>query len=337
MTLLQHPTAQALAHSGGERLTEKLRALAQRPAQRTVRETIDAYMATYRGRDSSRAQRLAAWVALIGDFTLEQVDADLIHAARNELARQPALAFKGTDFEGRPVFKPKRGAANKTAATLNKYVAAISAVFTWAIAERQAPRGWVHSCRGVRRLTEPAGRVRYLSDQERAALLAACRASKYPRLHAFALAALLTGARRGELLELRWRDVDLDSGIAYLERSKNGDRKSLVLLPAVVEALRPFASDDRDRYVFGSVRSRYQQPAKIDTAWREAVARAGLRDWRLHDCRHDFASRMAAAGVDLAVIAECLGHRQLAMARRYSHLKTATKADAMRRALGEVS
>jgi integrase len=337
----QHPTATALAHSGGEALQAKLRALAQRPAALPVREVIDRYMRAYKGRDSSRAQRLAAWVALLGDFTLEQLDADLVHVAREELRAQPALAFKGTDFEGRPIFKAKRGSAAKTPATLNKYVAALGAVCTWAIEQRIAPRGWVHPCRGVRRLPEPDGRVRFLEPDERERLLAACKASKYPRLHAFVLMALLTGARRGELLALRWRDVELPApeqpeaeGVAYLARSKNGDRKTLVLLPAVVAALRPFAGE-ADRYVFGSPRAKHREPASIDTAWREAVRRAGLSDFKLHDCRHDFASRMVQAGVDLVVVAECLGHRQLAMTKRYSHLKRATKAQAMRAALGE--
>jgi integrase len=332
----RHTTSAALALSGGEHLTEKLRTLAQRPAQLAVRDLIDAYMRQYAGRDSTRGQRLAAWIALLGDFTLEQLDADLVHAARDELARQPALAYKGADFEGRPVFRAKAGQA-KSPATLNKYHAALGAVCTWAIEQRLAPRGWVHPCRGVRRLREADGRVRFLEPDERAALLAACQASKYPRLHAFVLTALLTGARRGELLALTWRDVDLEAGVAYLARTKNGDRKTLVLLSAVVQALQPFASTDRDRLVFGSVRSRYQQPAAIDTAWREAVRRAGLRDFRLHDCRHDFASRMVAAGVDLAVVAECLGHRKMDMTRRYAHLRRETKAAAMRAALGELS
>jgi len=334
-----HLTAEALAHSGGAALAEKLRSLAQRPVALPVREVIDRYMRAYAGRDTSRSQRLSAWLALLGDFTLEQVDADLIHAAREELRNQPALAFKGHDFEGRPIFKAK-GKADKTPATLNKYVAAIGAVFTWATEQRLTPRGWVHPCRGVRRLPEAPGRVRFLEPEERERLLEQCRRSQYPRLYAYALTALNTGARKGELLALRWRDVELPpasepeaDGLAYLSRSKNGDRKTLVLLPAVVAALRPFQGD-ADRYVFGSVRDKHTRPAVIDSAWRDAVARAGLKDWRFHDCRHDFASRMVAGGVDLAVVAECLGHRQLVMTKRYAHLKRHTKAAAMRSALG---
>jgi integrase len=333
----RHVTAEALALSGGERLTEKLRSLALRPQQLALRDVIDRYMRAYTGRDGTRGQRLAAWVALLGDFTLEQLDADTVHAAREELRQQPALAYKGVDFEGRPVFRAKAGAPVKSAGTLNKYIAALSAVCTWAIDQRLAPRGWVHPCRGVRRLREPDGRVRFLEPAERDALLAACQASRYPRLRAFVLMALLTGARRGELLGLTWRGVDLEQGIAYLARSKNGDRKTLVLLPPVIEALRPFVSTDRERLVFGSKASKYLAPAAIDTAWREAVRRAGLVNFKLHDCRHDFASRMVQAGVDLAVVAECLGHRKMDMTRRYAHLRRETKAAAMRAALGGLS
>ena len=139
-------------------------------------------------------------------------------------------------------------------------------------------------------------------------------------------------ARRSELSP---SDVDLPEGIARLGRTKNGDKRTLVLLPQVCEALEPFKGD-ADRLVFGSVRSRYQQPAQIDTAWHHAIKRAELRDFKFHDLRHCCASYMAQAGVPLNVIAETLGHRKLDMARRYSHLTTQTKAAAIRAALGEI-
>jgi len=268
-----YSTGEAFAHSGGEHLTHKLRSLAQRPAQMSVRELVHRYMHVFSGRDTTRSQRLIVWSALLGDFTLEALDADLIHAVRDELRTQPALVFKGTDFEGRPIFKPKRGGAPKTTASLNRYLVVFSAVCTWAIERRLAPRGWGHPCRAIKRLPESDGRVRFLDDAERARLLTACKASKYPRLYALALTAMLTGARKGELLALRWRDLDLDTGIVLLGRTKNGDRRTLLPLPQVVEALRPFIGD-ADRYVFGSTRSRYQQPANFGTSWRDAVARA---------------------------------------------------------------
>ena len=77
----------------------------------------------------------------------------------------------------------------------------------------------------------------------------------------------------------------------------SSDRLDLILVsPQVIDALRPFSQADGDRYVFGSVRSRYQTPAVIDSAWRDAVARAQVRDFRFHDLRHCCASYMAQAG-----------------------------------------
>jgi integrase len=316
-------------------IAERLRALAARPQSMTVRELIDRYMAQYGGRDTTRGQRLGAWLAMVGDFTLEQVDSDLMHAGRAELATAPALVYMGLDHAGNKIFKTKARGKPKTTATLNRYMVAIAAVFTWGIEQRLTPKGWVHACRGIKRLPESDGRVRFLDAEERERLFAACRASKYPRLYALTLMAMLTGARRGELLALRWCDIDLAKGLARLGKTKNGDRRTLVLLPQVVEALRPFLGDP-DRFVFGSVRSRYQAPAITDSAWRDAVARAEIRNFKFHDLRHCCASYMAQAGQPLNMIAEVLGHRKLDMTRRYAHLTTQTKADAMRSALGSI-
>jgi integrase len=324
------------ATPGAASIHERLRSLSQRPTSLTVRKVIDDYMTQYAGRDVTRGQRLRAWQSMIGDFTLEQCDCDLMHAGRAELATKPALVYKGKDHRGLKVFDLKSRRKPKDPATLNRYMQAIGAVFSWAIEQRLAPKGWVHPCRGIKRLTEAAGRVRYLEADERARLFEAVRASKYPRLYALTLMAMKTGARRGELLALTWRDIDLDAGIAMLAKTKNGDRRSLVLLPDVVEALRPFVSTDLTRYVFGSMLSKCQTPTSIDSAWRDAVVRAGVKDFKFHDLRHCCASYMAQAGIPLNVIAEVLGHRKLDMTRRYSHLTTQTKAGAMLAALGEI-
>lgn len=332
----QQPAAGAIPDApAASSLAQRLKALSARPQSLTVRDLIDRYMACYAGADTSRAQRLGTWTALIGDFTLEQIDSDVMHAGRTELAQQPPLIYLGLDHEGRKIFRVKGRAKAKTPATLNRYMVAMAAVFTWAIEERLAPRGWVHPCRGIKRLQEPDGRVRYLDDAERARLFDECRASQYPRLFALALMAMLTGARKGELLSLRWRQIDLATGIATLGKTKNGDRRTLVLLPQLVEALGPFEGD-RDRYVFGSVSSRFQKPASIDSAWRDAVTRAKVRDFRFHDLRHCCASYLAQAGTPLNVIAEVLGHRKLDMTRRYAHLTTQTKALAMQSALSKI-
>jgi len=336
MTPLTVKREQATPGATSHNITQRLKALSVRPEALTVHQVIDRYMAQYAGQDSTRTQRLSAWLTMIGEFTLEQIDSDLIHVCRSELQTTPPLVFVGLDHLGQQIFKRKRGALQKSTATVNRYMQAISAVFTWVIEQRLCPKGWVHPCRGIKRLPDAKERVRFLDADERTRLYAAVKASEYPRLWALTLLALKTGARRGELLALTWRDVDLDKGIATLGKTKNGDRRTLVLLPDVVEALTPFKSSDPTRYVFGSVRSKYQSPTSIDSAWRDAVARAKIRNFKFHDLRHCCASYMAQAGIPLNVIAEVLGHRKLDMTKRYAHLTTQTKASAMLSALGDI-
>jgi integrase len=336
MTPLTVKREQATPGATSQNIAQRLRALSVRPESLTVHQVIDRYMAQYAGQDPTRTQRLSAWLAMIGEFTLEQIDSDLIHVCRSELQTTPPLVFVGLDHLGQQIFKRKRGALQKSTATVNRYMQAISAVFTWVIEQRLCPKSWVHPCRGIKRLPDAKERVRFLDADERTRLYAAVKESEYPRLYALTLLALKTGARRGELLSLTWRDIDLDKGIATLGKTKNGDRRTLVLLPDVVEALTPFKSSDPTRYVFGSVRSKYQRPTSIDSAWRDAVARAKIRNFKFHDLRHCCASYMAQAGIPLNVIAEVLGHRKLDMTKRYAHLTTQTKASAMAAALGGI-
>lgn len=336
MTLLTETREQATLSASSQNVAQRLRALAIRPEALTVHQVIDRYMAQYAGRDPTRTQRLSAWLDMIGEFTLENVDSDLIQVCRNELQTKPPLVFVGLDHLGNQIFKIKGHHKVKTTATLNRYMQAIAAVFTWVIEQRLCPKAWVHPCRGIKRLPDAKERVRFLDASERTRLFAAVRESQYTRLYALTLLAMKTGARRGELLALTWRDVDLKNGIATLGRTKNGDRRTLVLLPDVIEAMTPFKSTDLDRFVFGSVRSKYLVPTSIDSAWRDAVDRAKIKNFKFHDLRHCCASYMAQAGIPLNVIAEVLGHRKLDMTKRYAHLTTQTKASAMLSALGAI-
>lgn len=162
-----------------QNISMRLKALSVRPQALTVQAVIDRYMAQYAGRDPTRMQRLSAWLAMIGEFTLEQVDSDLIHVCRSELQTKPPLVFVGLDHLGQQIFKVKGRAGIKSGATINRYMVAISAVFTWAIEQRLSPKGWVHPCRGIKRLPDAKERVRYLDAGERTRLYAAVKASEY--------------------------------------------------------------------------------------------------------------------------------------------------------------
>lgn len=301
-------------------------------ADPTLAAVAGAYLAAYRGRDENRYHRVNAWTRLLGDRPFAAIGADDVDAAMAQLATEPARVYAGKDADGLPIYRKKIG--QRTGATLNRYLVALGALYTWARRNRLAPRHLESPTRHVEKHAESRGRVRYLSDAERTRLLEACRASVWPRLYVLVLMAMTTGARRGELLGLRWTDVHLDRAEAEIHDTKNGDRRVLVLLPQVLGELRRFAPKDAEistALVFRS-RLRPSQPYAMAEAFRDAMLDAELRNFRFHDLRHTAASYMAQAGASLLEIADTLGHRQLRMVQRYAHLNT----DSRRRLMGRV-
>jgi integrase len=203
-------------------------------------------------------------------------------------------------------------------ATVNRYLAALSKAFTNAVKEWH----WVRDnpLRNISKPEEPRGRVRYLSDDERVALLEACRKSQYRPLYLMVLFALTTGMRRGELIGLRWQDVDLERRIAVLHDTKNGDRRSVPIVPEVAALLREHGKIRRldSDLIFTSGGA--TEVWLFDKAWYAALNEAKIKDFRFHDLRHTAASYLAMSGATTAEIAAAMGHRTLQMVKRYAHL-----------------
>jgi integrase len=306
--------------------------LPMRDGTLSMAAVIDLYMAQYSGRDVTRTARLDWWRHQIGHLRLEEVMDDHIHVALESLKAQPGRYFAGRDYQGQPIYKSRRKPL--TGATINRYCAAVSAVFTWTIKRRIAPKGYAHPVRGIDHERESPGKTRFLSDDERVRLLAACKVSKWPRLYLLVLLGLTTGARRGELLGLRWRDVDLVQRVLHVGRSKNGDPKLLPLVAAAAEELQRFAGDP-DALVFPA-RLRPDQPMAVEDRWRQALKAAGIRHCRIHDLRHSCASMLAANGATLLEIGDLLGHRHIAMTKRYSHLTSRHRSALVERVMGDV-
>jgi len=306
-------------------------------ASPTVAEAASAYLAAYSGRDDNRYQRVTAWSRLVGDKPLDALSADDVDGGLRTLTAENARVFAGLDADGNKIFR-RKGNGRRSGATLNRYLVALGALYTWARRERLLPRGFESPTRHIEKFPESRGRVRFLSDAERERLLTACRAAPWPRLYLLVLMAMTTGARRGELLALRWRHVDLERGEARLgddtgNQTKNGDARCLILLPQVLQELTMFAPKDAtasDALVFRS-RLRPSQPYAMEQVWRDAVAEAEISDFRFHDLRHTAASYMAQSGASLLEIADTLGHRQLRMVQRYAHLNTDSRRRLMAR------
>lgn len=309
-------------------------------ARLLVSDAVDRYMAQYSGRDPALSYRLNSFADALGrDRDLFTVTDDDVFRVLKHLEDAPSRYYAGRDADGLPIFKAR---GKRSPATLNRYRQSFAAVCTWAIRQRITPKGWVSPCRGLAPRTEPRGRVRFLDDDERARLLAAARASSWPRLYVLVLLALTTGARRGELMSLTWADVDLERALARVHLTKNGEPRVLPLLPAVIDQLDVFRTIDsrrfegfRKRLVFHSDR-RPEQAFTFQPVWDKAIEDANLTNFRFHDLRHSCASYLAQNGASLLEIADVLGHRTLKMVQRYSHLSTGSKAALVNRVLGDI-
>jgi integrase len=132
------------------------------------------------------------------------------------------------------------------------------------------------------------------------------------------LLAITTGARRGELLGLRWNDIDFERQTAYVETTKNGQPKVLPLTNDVVNELTRFRQQDSSLIFNSEVKS--DKAFCFNKQWKKALNKAEVDNFRFHDLRHTTASYLAMSGASLLEIADVLGHKQIQMTKRYAHL-----------------
>ncbi|ABA56588.1 Phage integrase [Nitrosococcus oceani ATCC 19707] len=215
-------------------------------------------------------------------------------------------------------YNQKNSGGQRSPGSVNRYLAALSHTFTIAVKEW----GWLEdSPMGrISKLKEPRGRVRFLSDSERERLLKACRGSSNSFLYPAVVLALSTGARRMEIMALRWRNVDLQRGLISLHETKNGERRALPLAGHALDCVKRLSKVRQiDTDLLFPSNHNPQQPLDLRKPWEIALKQAGIEDFRWHDLRHSAASYLAMNGATLAEIAEVLGHKTLQMVKRYAH------------------
>jgi integrase len=279
---------------------------------------------------ATRVQQVTWWSEHFKGKTVVEITSDAIKLGRDACAAE--MFTRGKERENKKtgeVVQPKQ--YKRTPATVNRYVAALSAVLTYAINEHVPPLLTVNPVSTITRKKEPKGRIRFLSDDERTRLLDACAKSPWPALRALVLLAITTGARRTEMTTLRWSDVDMTTGRALVRESKNDEPRTLILTGEALKALQGLEGeraakpkDKRSEFVFHDEQGGAMQ--FFDSDWHAALDMAGIGNFRFHDLRHTTASYLAAQGRSLLEIADVLGHKTLAMVKRYSHLVVDHKA-----------
>ncbi len=264
----------------------------------TVADLIDRYIETVLPAKpksyTKQKMQLEWWREAIGVYTVADISPGLIAEARDKLA------------------------LGRGPATVVRYMAALSHAFTKAVREWE----WLehNPMSRVERPKEPRGRVRFLSDEERVKLLDACKESSNPNLYTIVVLALSTGMRQGEIMGLRWEDVDLQVGRVILHETKSEERRAVPIAGHCLKLLKEHFKIrrlDTDLLFPGNNPS---TPVFIRAPWMEALTRSGIENFRFHDLRHSTASYLAMNGASLAEIADVLGHKTLQMVKRYAHL-----------------
>jgi len=127
--------------------------------------------------------------------------------------------------------------------------------------------------------------------------------------------------RKGEILNLRWQDIDLVNRFIHVETSKSGKRRDIpmnVLLTETLKSSKIEFDRTQDEYVFCD--NSGKPFTRLDRSFKTALRRAGIRNFRFHDCRHDFASYWMMNGGDIYTLSKILGHSTVKVTERYAHL-----------------
>src|SRR5437667_6486477 len=243
--------------------------------------------------------RVLAWAREFGNRPLGQITREEIEAWRRERMTT-----------SRP-------------ATINRDLSTLRRMFSlaveWGLLEESPMQG-------IKFLRENNARTRYLSLEECQRLIASCMA---PHIRAMVSVALHSGMRLGEILNLRWYDLDFSSGFILVRDSKNGESRHVPMDATLFALFRAYPHRPSTDLVFSSPAGGHI--VDVRTGFLNSCKRAGLIDLHFHDLRHTFASQFVMAGGNLFILKSVLGHKSLAMTTRYSHLSPTYKIKAIDR------
>lgn len=196
--------------------------------------------------------------------------------------------------------------------TVRLEMALLSHVFTTAIIEWGCEID--NPVLKVKKPKPPAGRTRRLKPSEQKAILWA--ALNYPNkdLYPVVVLALETAMRQGELLSMRWENIDWKKKTVHLPMTKNGSMRDVPLSIRALDILQRHMQPKQEGRLFSYT------SAGIKSSWRFLVRSLGIQDLHFHDLRHEAISVLFEKDLDMLEVATISGHRSLSMLRRYTHL-----------------
>lgn len=251
-------------------------------------------------------------------------------------------------------WRSKRHKDGLSASTSNRYIGTLKAMFNRAVEWEVIDANPIAKVK--KQKSDSRAIVRYLTPDEEERLRATLRSrdrrlaksnpfydgKQFVRLeailggyqdhvHPMILLLINTGMRRGEMFNLRWQDVDFTNKRITVvgNTSKTGQTRYIPLNVGAFDVLQTWQRQTKRNAGSVFVGKHGKRFTNIDKAWKVLLRDAKISDFRLHDLRHHFASRLVSAGVDLNSVRELLGHSDIRMTLRYAHLAPAHLSDAV--------
>lgn len=229
-----------------------------------------------------------------------------------------------SDLKGKLINEKTPRGDKRTGSTGNRYLAALSKAFTSGVNEW----GWIkeNPVKKVVKFEEGKPRERFLTVEEVGLILDDAKKSKSPHVYGYALFALSTAARRGEIKKLKWLDVCFQRKTATFRDTKNGETRVTPLNDKLIDHLLDKRANQTilSEYVFPSRDGK--KGADVRTAFENIVKRLGLQDVLFHTLRHTVASHLGIRNTSAPQIANIGGWKSYAMVKRYTHLSVDSTA-----------
>jgi integrase len=206
--------------------------------------------------------------------------------------------------------------------TVHRELTCLKTMFSKAVQSGKASNNPV---KRVRMVPDSTGRLRFLTKEESRRLVEGCGNVLRP----IVVFALHTGMRRGEILGLRWQDMDWDNKTLWIGEGKGGRGEYVPIDEKTISELRGLKKDTKNPWVFA--RGEKEHYRDFRKRFAKALKKAGITDCTFHTLRHTFASHLVMAGVDLATVRELMRHKSYEMTLRYAHLAPEHRSDAMRK------
>jgi len=203
--------------------------------------------------------------------------------------------------------------------TLNRELACLKTILN-----KSREWGYIEQIPKIKLFKENNQRVRYLTEEEEERLL---KITSEP-LKSMVIISMHTGMRLGEILNLKWRDIDLKEGIIIIQDSKSKEKGIVFMNQTIKDVFISLLSSKSKEYVFEKDGKKFDI-YYISHWFSKIVKQAGIKDFRFHDLRHTFASRLRMRGWDLKTIQEALRHKDYKMSLRYAHLSPEIKRQAI--------